>query len=330
MFELISYDINKENEKYVITFRIHNHSDKHIDSEIILTDSIFGLCERKTKMKFAPKTTHWVSWDLIQDSPHNEERGLQMQALWGANVNVIVNGEVIDTFSLKYIYTNLNLRRGLNNFSEFKKKKFWIIGDSHSGYYTNISSYYLKTEKYDIIPSGLMSLSLNRFLKSDWEKWFNFLPIFNDDIVAFDIGEIDLRCGLFLSSSKKNIELHTLTNDLLKKYFDFLLYFKEKFQNKLVVILPNRPIKDDCLTGNLEYYKLNISTSKERVELWNIFNNQLKLFCEQNSINCWDIKYMYSDKDGTLFNDILYNNDIHIKIKEPMLFDLRYKIENTF
>jgi hypothetical protein len=39
---------------------------------------------------------------------------------------------------------------------------------------------------------------------------------------------------------------------------------------------------------------------------------------------------MYTDKDGTLFNDVLYYNDIHIKVKEPMLFDLKYKIENNF
>ncbi len=96
------------------------------------------------------------------------------------------------------------------------------------------------------------------------------------------------------------------------------------------MISPNRPVKDGCLTGNVEYYKLNISNSSERVELWNYFNNSLKLFCEGNSIIYWDIKHMYSDKDGTLFSDILYHNDIHIKVKEPMLFDLRHKIENNF
>ncbi len=52
------------------------------------------------------------------------------------------------------------------------------------------------------------------------------MPVFEDDIVAFDIGEIDLRCGLFSLSKKKNTELNTLTDDLLKSYFDFLLYFK--------------------------------------------------------------------------------------------------------
>ena len=39
---------------------------------------------------------------------------------------------------------------------------------------------------------------------------------------------------------------------------------------------------------------------------------------------------MYTDKDGTLFNDIFNDDDIHIKVKEPMLFDLKHKIENNF
>lgn len=330
MFELVSYDIYKQNDKYVIRINIHNHSDDHIDTKIIFNDSIFEQCTRDTKIKFAPKTTHWIEWDLVQDNAPNEERGLQMQALWGATLKILINDEVVSKFNLKYTFTNLNLRKGLNNFSNFNKKKFWIVGDSHPGYYTNISSDYLKTSKYDIVPSGLMALTLNRFLKSDWEKWINSLPIFDDDIIAFDIGEIDIRCGLFLSSTKKNIELGTLTEDLLKKYFEFLLYFKEKFKNKIVVISPNRPIKDGCVKGNAEHFKLTISTTQERLKLWNNFNNRLKLFCEDNSIHYWDIKHMYTDKDGTLFNDILYYNDIHIKVKEPMLFDLRYKIENNF
>jgi len=330
MFELESYDVYKESDKYVIKINIHNHSEEQINAKVTLNDSIFGHCYRERFIQFAPKTTHWVSWDLVQDNAPNEERGLQMQSLWGSIVKVMVNEEVVNTFSLKYLFTNLNLRKGLNNFSQFNKKKFWILGDSHAGYYTNISSDYLKTKDYDIVPAGLMALTLNNFLESDWEKWFNLLPIFDSDIVAFDIGEIDLRCGLFMASTKKNLELNSLTNELLKRYFDFLLYFKEKFKNKLVIIPSNRPIKDNCLTGNAEYYKLNISTSQQRVELWNNFNNQLKLFCTNNSIDYWDIKHMYTDKDGTLFNDVLYYNDIHIKVKEPMLFDLKYKIENNF
>ena len=332
MFHLISYDIKKEEKKFVIQIFIHNSSDNSCDVNTIFEDSIFNQCRKTRTMTFGPKSTNWVSWDLSQDldTASNEENGLQLRALWGANFKILINDEVVSEFPLKYTFTNLNLRHGLNNFSPFNKKKFWILGDSHSGYYTNTSTDYLKTSKYDIIPSGLMALTLHNFLNKDFDRWFNSLPIWNEDIVAIDVGEIDIRCGLFLFSIKNNIDVYSLTDNLLKKYFYFILNFKQKFKNELVILAPNRPIKDGYLQGNAEYFKLTISTINERIKLWNYFNNKLKLFCDDNSVKYWDIKHMYTDKDGSLFNEILYFNDIHIKVKEPMLFDLKHKIENNF
>jgi hypothetical protein len=330
MFELISYDIHKQDKKYVIQIFIANTSEDFLDAKIVFTDSIFEQCTKKRDITFNPKTTHWIAWDLTQDldTASNEVNGLQLRALWGANLKIYINEQIVNEFQLKYTFTNLSIRNGLNNFSPFNKKKFWILGDSHAGLYTNTSTQYLITTKYDIIPLGLLGLSLNRFLKSDWEKWYNTLPIFEGDIVALDIGEIDLRCGLFLSSIKKNIDLSILKNQLLENYFEFLIYFKQKFKKDLIIIQSNRPIKDGHLTGNAQYFKVDISTEYQRIELWDDFNNCLSSFCEKNSIKFWDIKHMYRDKNNTLFNDILYENDIHIKVKEPMLFDLKYKIEN--
>lgn len=330
MFELISYDINKVNNKYVIIIFIRNTSENFFNTSIVLKDSIFGQCTKSLETSFEPKSTLWVSWDLTQENPSKELRGLQLSSLWGANLKILINDEVINEFKLKYFITNLNIRLGVGNFSPFNKKKFWILGDSHAGYYTNASPEFLTTSKYDIVPLGMLNLALNNFLKSDWETWFNTFPIFDDDIVAFDLGEIDLRCSLFMASTKYNLDLNTLTKELLKRYFDFIIYFKTNFKNEIVIISPNRPIKDGYLTGNVEYYKLNLTNTQQRLELWTNFNNQLKFFCEENSIKYWDIKHMYTDKDGTLFNDIFNDDDIHIKVKEPMLFDLKHKIENNF
>jgi hypothetical protein len=83
MFELKSYEVNRQNDKYVIKINIRNNSDHPIDTKIVLSDSIFGKCIRVTHIVFSSKTTHWMSWDLVQDNAPEEERGLQMQALWG-------------------------------------------------------------------------------------------------------------------------------------------------------------------------------------------------------------------------------------------------------
>jgi hypothetical protein len=71
-----------------------------------------------------------------------------------------------------------------------------------------------------------------------------------------------------------------------------------------------------------------MSNFEQRINLWENFASNLESFCETNNINYWNTKYMYKDKDGGLSSEVLYDNDIHIKIKEPMLFDLKYKIEN--
>ena len=330
MFELVSYEIHEQGDKFIIQIFILNPTNESHDVKIVFKDSIFHQCTKIRTMNFSPNMTHWVSWDLTQNNPSEETNGIQMRALWGANLAILVNEEVINEYELKYVLTDLNIRRGLNKFSPFNKKKFWIIGDSHPGYYTNTSTENLTLSSYDIVPLGMLSLTLNNFLRSDWRRWLSTLPIFDDDIIAFDIGEIDIRGTLFETSIKKDIELYSLTDDLLTRYFEFLSYFKQNYKNEIIVLSINRPIKNGCLSGNAEYYKLNISTPQQRVELWNYYDNKLKLFCNDNSIKYWDIKHMYKDKDGTLFNDVLYYNDIHIKVKEPMLFDLRHKIENNF
>jgi hypothetical protein len=327
MFELKEYDVYRENDKYIIKIFIENKSDVENELKIVLEDSIFGLCNRKTNIKFNPNLVHWMAWDLVQDNAHNETRGLQMQALWGSRLKLYQEDQLIKTFNLKYNFTNLKLREGIYRFSPFKKKKFWILGDSHAGYYTNTPSVeYLKTEKYDIVPMSVMALTLHKLMNSDWERWLDSLPIFEDDIISLDIGEIDLRCNLFLISEKKGIKLETLLDNLINQYFEFISKLKKKFGDRFVILAPNRPIKDGYLTGNLSFYKLDISNQKQRVKLWKEFDNRLSQFCNTNFIKYWDIKTMYTDTDGTLFNEVLYHNDIHIKVKEPMLFDLKQKI----
>jgi hypothetical protein len=327
MFDLKEYDIYREKDKYIIKIFIENTLDIETEIDVTLEDSIFGLCERKTTIVFSPNVTHWVSWDLVQDNAPEETRGLQMQALWGATLKLFKNDELIKKFDLKYKFTDLKLRQGINKFSPFKKKKFWVLGDSHPGYYTNTKSIeYLKTEKYDIVPMSVMALTLYNLTNSDWKKWIENLPIFEGDVISLDFGEIDLRCGIFSASLKKSEDPYIILDNLLLQYFEFILTLKNKFDNEIIILAPNRPIKDGCLTGNVKYYKLDISNQFQRVELWNKFNEKILEFCKMNSIKYWDIKKMYTDKDGTLMNEVLYHNDIHIKIKEPMLFSLKQNI----
>jgi len=328
MFEVVTYDILTEGDTDIIKIWVKNLTDEEITVDIHFSDSVFQVYNRFTHIKFLPQTTHWFFWELVQKWPSDEDRGMQMGLLCGGILKFFLDKKIVFESPINYIRTNLKLRNGLNSSSTFNKNKFWIIGDSHVGYSTNVSTDLLQTKKYDIIPAGLIALSLSRFLNSDWKKWLLTIPIFKDDIVSFELGEIDLRMSLFQKSIKYNKDVKELLSDLIDRYCAFIIDFRKTYPNKLVILPPNRPIKDDGLGANKKYFGLDLSNINQRVELWEIFNTSISNFCNLHNILYWDYKSIYKDDDGSLKNDVLIVNDIHFKIKEPMIFNLKSKIEN--
>ena len=108
MFELISYDIFKDNNRYFIKIVIRNSSENFCDSLVTLDDSIFGQCTKFITLSFEPNSTLWVSWDLNQVNPSEETRGLQLSSLWGANLKISINGEIINADAMQ-VYRHLDI-----------------------------------------------------------------------------------------------------------------------------------------------------------------------------------------------------------------------------
>ena len=72
-----------------------------------------------------------------------------------------------------------------------------------------------------------------------------------------------------------------------------------------------------------------MSTTKVRVDLWNQFRESIYELGKTNNIKIWDYKSIYEDSDGSILNNVLFKEDIHIKEHELMLEDLKSKI-NTY
>jgi hypothetical protein len=199
-----------------------------------------------------------------------------------------------------------------------------MIGDSHVNYNTKGPIEYLTTEKYDIVPVSVQGLSLSRFLNSDWKRFFTTIPIWEMDVISFEFGDVDLRMSLLKKSKEKNIPVDELLKDLIFRFSNFIKEFKQIYKNEIVIQIPNRTVKDGWDKDNRV-----MSTTKVRVDLWNQFRESIYELGKTNNIKIWDYKSIYEDSDGSILNNVLFKEDIHIKEHELMLEDLKSKI-NTY
>jgi len=322
MFELENYEIYIENNTHKIKYWIRNNTDKEMDVVLNFIQLPFRTYTRLFSLKLGPNGTYWVATTL-KEMMSDPNAGQYWGMFCGVDLEIKVNGECLYKIPIPWTISNEYSRKGINFNSTIHKPKFWLIGDSHTNYNTTAPLEYLTTEKYDIVPVSVQALSLSRFLNSDWKRFFNTIPIWENDIISIELGDVDLRVALFRKSKEKNIPVEKLVGDLLNDYFDFIKELKKLYNNKIIIQIPNRTIKDNWDKDNR-----TMSTVDIRVKLWEDFNQYIRILGKINNIEIWDYKTMYKDIDGSTINDVLIEEDLHLKIHEPMLIDLKNKINS--
>ena len=320
MIELLNYEILKDNGASKMKFWFRNLSDVEIDSQIRFIELPFRSYSKVHHLKLKPGVNHWVMLEMR--TAQDKGAGFYAGFNCGTDVEIKVAGNLKFKISLPWTITNLDLRKGLHKNSSIHKNKFWLIGDSHTNYNTHASEDLVTTEKYDIVSVAHSGLSLSRFLNSDWKRFFNTIPIWEEDVIALEFGRVDLGMSIHKRAERKNISVNFLLKEVLQKYSNFINDFKNHYGNELIIIAPNRPTKDGW-----DELKRPITDSFNRVNLWNEMNSYLSDFAKIYGFKYWDYKEMYTDNDGTIKNEILIEKDFHINIKEPMLTDLKYKIQ---
>jgi predicted O-methyltransferase YrrM len=150
------------------------------------------------------------------------------------------------------------------------------------------------------------SLTLNKFVNGDYMSFLDSLPIMENDIIVFYLGEIDFRYNLHLAVNKKQLSTEKLVSDLLLEYHKTILKIKEQYNNHIVIMSPNPPMRDNHLSQFIE------GSESSRILCWSMFDK----FWKTNSngeityLN-WTKKYTLEDK---LINvDLLHENNHHIK-----------------
>jgi DNA-binding transcriptional regulator/RsmH inhibitor MraZ len=321
MFELENYEIYVEDNVHKIKYWVRNNTDEEMDTILNFIQLPFRTYTRLFPVKIGPKSTVWVAMTLREMMP-DVHAGQYWGMFCGVDLEIKVNDKCLFKISLPWTITNNFLRKGIEFNSTINKKKFWLIGDSHANYNTKAPLELLTTKKYDIVPVSIQALSLSRFLNSDWRRFLNTIPIWENDVISFELGDVDLRMSLFKKSKENNTPINKLMEDLINRYFKFIGEFKTLYKNKIILLIPNRTAKDGWDVENRI-----LSTTDIRVKLWEDFNERIRILGKLNNIEIWDYKTMYKDVDGSIINDILIEGDLHLKVKEPMLIDLKQKID---
>lgn len=220
--------------------------------------------------------------------------------------------EVLETFMLPTYAVDIK-KRSLG--SDFYKRNVWVIGDSHLHEFSpkEFSSPLLQESNYTINPVVHHSLSLNRFIKSDYKRFLSTLPIMDSDTLLIVLGEIDCRVAFHRNAKLKNISVESLISQTLDKYLVALEDIQSAYPNcNIKISLPNPPVADGWITSE-ENVNLFLEDSKqhERYHIRRTFEFLIREKLKDTSFQILDLTKTYEGGDGFIDTTYLKEDDHH-------------------
>lgn len=311
-------DLELKKGENAVTLHFTYVGDTSRNIKVFIGDSIFDTVDVWLKMSVEPNGTYWasLSFSIIMGDYLNA--GLKFHFL-SSNDNE--DEFTIHEEHIKYIITDMN-KRSLNGSYSKSEKNFWVIGDSNTGYlFKDINTDNSYQNGYVINHVTHLLLSLNRFLKSDYLSYMKSLPIRDNDIISFFLGEIDLRVSILRNANLKGENPKDVLDKILESYIECLYKIKEQYPNcEIIVLRTNPPIKDEVINDS----KLIFGTEKERFYLYSHFDN---FFRHQTDFKYWDCLSDYSDELGYLKNEFLVSDtNQHLNNGSLFLEQLKSKI----
>jgi len=328
--KLLSYNItygDRYNNNRSDSIKVHYRGffDNETNVKVNLSDYIFSTERQHQNIKIK-QGNYWTVFHSI--GPHSLNNDLQItnSFIEPLRLTFINNDtdEVIDEYKLDIKFVDYSLRSRNTN-----KTNVWIIGDSHIGHIAkNIGYNDLEYEKIRFNVISKVGLTMNRFTSSKYFDYLSCLPIEDEDVIIFNLGEIDMRISTHVKSHKKEVSKRFIFNDILFKYLTSIKKISQKYnKNKVIILRPNLP--ND---GGKKYSKEVIndyflhSNKEDRKILDKTFNETVTPFCKLNT----DIKYLDNSSqysvDGFINNELLIDNDIHMKTNKQYFDNLNDKI----
>ena len=238
----------------------------------------------------------------------------------------IETDKVINEFKLDIKFVDISLRS-----RDYKKRNAWIIGDSHIGHiFGDIGYDELEYDDIRINPISKVGLTMSRFTNSDYMEFLSYLLIMDDDLLIFNLGEIDMRISIHVKSHNKGIKKKDILTSILLKYIQSIKDISKNYdKNKILILRPNLPISDKRQYSEtvINDYFLN-SNEFDRLELNNYFHDMITSFCNsEDNVQYIDNSSQYS-LDGFINDDLLIENDIHMKTNKGYFDSLYKKLKN--
>ena len=306
MFEITNIEFlkNSVNTRDVVIYYKYKGVEP-LSIKINAKDSLFETTSFYSYVDVIPGVSYWTR---IDTSPNDV---CTTYFTMGIILEFILENKIIYSKKIDFIHTDFN-RRTKNNTVSFDKPNFWVIGDSHVGFYfKDYDLNLLNRDVYNINWVSHLELSLNRFLKRDWRLFLKTIPIIDGDVLSFNFGDIDLRVSLFKNSRYKNCSPDYLLGKILLKYASFIKELKVLYpNNEIVILLPNPPVRDGSIT---DPYLID-GDEKCRKKLWDQFNdfifNEYKI---NKTFFYWNAMKDYTDDCGFMKKDLLIENNNHIR-----------------
>jgi len=330
MIDLISYNVtygDRFNNDRTDNIKIYykSHLEKGTKVRIYLEDDIFNTESQYQDLNLGTG----IFWSQFSSrGPHNLNNDRQITIPFIGPQKLIFldnNGNTIKEFKLDIKFVDESLR-GKN-----QKRCAWIIGDSHIGHLCKDIHYdELEYDKIRFNPLCRQSVTMSRFYKSDYINYLSYFPIKDNDVLLFNLGEIDMRMAIHVKNHQKKIDKKDLMTGIILNYLTAIKNISNKYdKNKIVILRPNIPTSDSYITNEIEKEQyLKFSNETDRKMLSDYFLSLVESFVKsENNISFVDNVKQY-EINGFMDENLLLEQNIHMKSNKQYFDSLYEKIKN--
>ncbi len=334
MINLLSYNIvygNRFIGERSDEIEIHYNVDFQEETEvkIELSDYIFNT-EKQHQVLRLKNGNIWSRFSSRGSHSVNNKKQITTSFVEPLKVSFFNNktNEIINQFKIDIKFVDVSLRSRDDN-----KINAWIFGDSHIGHICEDIEYNeLEYKDIRINPICKVGLSCNRFSNSDFINFLSYFPIKKRDIILLNFGEIDCRMSIHKKNYDKGIKKDIILKVVLQNYINTIELIKNYYsENRIIVLLPNPPFKDDhIITEEVRKNLLFNSNEIDRIMLHQNFSSTLfEMSILKNNFEIIDLSEFFQNKDGFMNNKILRTEDCHMKSNKEY-FDFLYKKLNSY
>lgn len=319
--DITNIEINSKpnNQSIKIHFRYNLEEEKKVS--IKLFENFFGLGYRAIggDINLKKGINYWISDTYSNGLVYrlNQDVTLFFDDINKDNETIYKETINIGNYNL------LHRSRGKN----MSLKNVWFLSDSNGYHY--FSKYPYNSNEYFfedkvLINIDVPELSVNRFVNSDVQKFINTLPLFENDIIILNLGEIDCRVSLYRNSKLKGRTLISHINNVLDRYVDKINELvKSNKKIEFIICSPHPALRDGWVKEHDVSHLLNKTTEKDRLFIRDYFIRYLTDKLDEINVKHINPFVGLENSKGFIKDEFLLPFDNHTNDNDIVLNELK-------